>query len=250
MTATLGDSPPITLLDRGDRAHQGSDEVVRWCPACLENAVPMRNGACGFCDTPLILVGDLDELPLPAQERFDESALVDEDRLPVEPRVPRRRERRHNHGRPYTDEQIIARIQLWAEITGKPPSKRDWTPTRLRSQALKTRENIEALIGLVTLYELGDFPSESTVRDRFGSLNAALVQAGFEPRTVGREPTTRVTSAPSKPRTGPQALEDYLAAVVAARERNDQAALKRALWDLAMSAITEADRLPGEATGA
>lgn len=44
---------PITVLDRDQRADQGSAELTAWCPSCEERAVPMSNGTCGFCDTPL-----------------------------------------------------------------------------------------------------------------------------------------------------------------------------------------------------
>lgn len=213
-------TPAIALLDREDRAYEGSDEIVKWCPVCLENTVPLRDGSCGFCDTQLD--GDV---PTPA-----------------EPVVPRRRERRHNHGTAYTDEQIVARIQLWAQITGRPPSKRDWSPNQLRRQALKTRKQIDRLTRRLALYELGDFPAETTVRDRFGSLNAALVMAGYEPRATGREPKERTVEAP-KPKTGPKALAEYMAAVEEARQADDPVSLKQALWTLALSAISEADRL-------
>lgn len=44
----------IALLERDERAHQGADESTMWCPECEERAVPMRDGTCGFCDTPLV----------------------------------------------------------------------------------------------------------------------------------------------------------------------------------------------------
>ena len=40
-------------LPRELRANQGSDEVTAWCPTCEERAVPMRDGTCAFCQTPI-----------------------------------------------------------------------------------------------------------------------------------------------------------------------------------------------------
>lgn len=167
------------LLPRELRAHDGAAEITEWCPVCLERVIAMRNGTCGFCDTPVV-----DE---PAA--VERPALRVADPVPEKARIPRRRERGHNHGKAYTDEQIIARIQLWARLTGRPPSKADWTPARLRKLAATARGIVTKHLQVVALYELGDFPSETTVRTRCGSLNAALVQAGYEPRSAGRQPT-------------------------------------------------------------
>src|SRR4051812_7618108 len=46
--------PPIELAARDDRAHEGSPDITTWCPKCEENAVPMKDGTCGFCDTQLV----------------------------------------------------------------------------------------------------------------------------------------------------------------------------------------------------
>jgi hypothetical protein len=238
---------PIEVLEREARAHQGSDEITKWCPTCLERVVPMRNGSCGWCDAPL--AGD--EAPPPDQRP---SVLVQDPAHPSpapareqKPRVPRRvsrdgqrRDRRHRHGKPFTDEQIIGRIQLWAQIVGRPPAKADWNPSRLRLYAKRARDIIDKHLRAIALYELGDFPSETTVRARFGSLNAALELAGFEPRPTGRQPVSDIPQR--KPHVGAIALRGYVRDVERAREQDDPWALKQALYDLAMSAIAEGDR--------
>jgi hypothetical protein len=164
-------------------------------------------------------------------------------------RVPRRRDRRHRHGKPYSDEQIIARIMLWAKLTGDAPTKADWTPAKLRSRAAAAREEIERKLRLIALYELGDFPSETTVRDRFGSMNAALALAGFEPRPPGRPPrpdNEACARKVRKPKVGQDALASYFKRTEKLREKwGDGQALKGALYELALSAIAEADRIQG-----
>jgi hypothetical protein len=155
--------------------------------------------------------------------------------------VPERHDRRHGHGEPYTDALILARIRQWARITGAPPTKSDWNPARLRQFARRATVHAEKHLRKVALFELGDWPSESTVRERFGSLNAALVAAGFQPRAAGR-PAASVTSV-GRPRTGADALRGYFRTVMDARGSGDPSVLKTALYVLAMSAIREADRI-------
>ena len=59
MSARGGDrqSSPFELalreLPLERRAEQGSEQITAWCPTCQERAVPMRNGTCAFCDTPI-----------------------------------------------------------------------------------------------------------------------------------------------------------------------------------------------------
>jgi hypothetical protein len=48
-----GGREPIAVLDRQERADQGNPEITVWCPKCEERVVPLRSGACGWCDTEL-----------------------------------------------------------------------------------------------------------------------------------------------------------------------------------------------------
>lgn len=258
----LLDRPPIEVLPLGERPQPRTNEITEWCPTCLERVVAMRNGSCGWCDTPLEEGAEPDTSTLVPEPSFQVSKVETEveggglgdvvpssesDPAPV--RVPRRRDRRHRHGKPYSDEQIIARISLWAKLTGEPPTKADWTPAKLRSRATAAREAIECKLRLIALYELGDFPSETTVRERFGSLNAALELAGFEPRATGRPPrpdNDAAMRAAPKPKAGEKALRGYFDKVAELREQwGEGPALKAALYDLALSAIAEADRIIG-----
>lgn len=266
MIDALLDRPPIEVLPREQRPDPRTDEITEWCPTCLERVVAMRNGSCGWCDTPLL---DAEGEPLTVQpagtsvlvpappepngtaQELDRAVVSEfaNTETPAPERVPRRRDRRHRHGKAYTDEQIIARIQLWARLTGGPPAKADWTVAKLRSRATAARESIEAKLRLIALYELGDFPSETTVRDRFGSLNAALVLAGFEPRGTGRPPRPENEACArtvAKPKVGRSHLARYHKRTVELRDEwGDGPALKAALYELALSAIAEADRIPG-----
>lgn len=258
----LLDMPPIEVLPVGERPQPRTNEITEWCPTCLERVVPMRNGSCGWCDTPLeegaeqpsaASVSELRNLETPEVTEVEGGGLGDvvpsseSDPAPV--RVPRRRDRRHRHGKPYSDEQIIARISLWAKLTGAPPTKADWTPAKLRSRAAAAREAIECKLRLIALYELGDFPSETTVRERFGSLNAALELAGFEPRPTGRPPRPENDAAARairRPKVGEDALRGYFERTAELRaEWGEGPALKSALYELALSAIAEADRIVG-----
>lgn len=238
---------PVALLDREERANQGSDELTVWCPCCLERTVPSRSGICLFCDTPLTaeaIERERESQPVviasksPANEPPAGIPAVFPEKTP---RIPRRRDRRHLHGRPYSDEQILGRIKLWAHVVGSPPSKADWTPAKLRRAAATARGVVERHLTRVALYEMGDFPSETTVRDRFGSMNSALVQAGFEPRPTGRPPVSGKGTG-LRPKIGRPALAEYMEKVSELLD-GDQAQLKHALYDLSLSALYLADRI-------
>lgn len=282
--AGRGEDPgAIAVLDREERANQGSEDLTIWCPCCLERTIPSRSGICLFCDTPLTEEAIEREPSSKLTSKFansvskfgnsgtaDRADKVDRARASraeaarvkfdsegarklitasnygkpkpePTPRIPRRRDRRHKHGKPYSDEQILARIKLWAQVVGSPPSKADWTPSKLKSAAATARGVVERHLTRVALYELGDFPSETTVRERFGSMNSALVQAGFEPRPTGRQPTTG-TNIGTRPKIGRAALRDYMNHVTELLD-GDEAQLKRALYDLSLSALYLADRL-------
>lgn len=158
--------------------------------------------------------------------------------------MPERRERRHNHGTPYTDEELLDRVRLWKKLTGSPPSKGDWSPGQLRRRIAKAVLRVQALKERLAIYESGDFPNETTVRDRFGSLNSALVQAGFEARSVGREPNVRLPGNRPKPKVGVRHLRLYWGRVQECRQPAvSREELRDALYDLGLAAIAEADAM-------
>lgn len=272
MSAADRQTSPFELLTRElpreARAQQGSDEITTWCPCCLEKTIPLRDGTCAFCDTPLTeeaiaCAGETssrtkvgtngDKAGLRATieraERPNRRSTPPHVQAPNADRIPRRRTRRQRHKpghAPYSDEQILARIRLWADIVGSPPSKADWTPAKVKRRLATAQGHIERHIRRVALYELGDFPSDVTVRSRFGSMNSAIMQAGiegFEPRSAGRQPTTG--TGVGKPKIGRNALEEYIQDVQAHLD-GDQVELKARLYALAMSAFWWADRMPGE----
>jgi hypothetical protein len=154
--------------------------------------------------------------------------------------VPRRKE---SGARRFTDEELLDRLHLWRAIVGRPPTMRSWDPSRLEDTIAKgianLRERVATHRQIQDLYRAGDWPSERTVRDRFGSLNAALVVAGYSPRAQGRhEPRL-----PRPPQVGPEALAARVEAVERARLDGRKNPLRDALYDLAVAAMTEADRL-------
>lgn len=70
---------------------------------------------------------------------------------------------------------LIARIQEWARIYGDPPAMNDWNPTSARSMHDEARAR---------RWEDADgyWPWFTTVVNRFGTWNAGIEAAGFEPR--------------------------------------------------------------------
>lgn len=157
--------------------------------------------------------------------------------------VPDRRDRRHQHGDPYGSDLILERIRLWDEMHGAPPTKTDWDGPKLRILRARARARWETCCERVRRFEEGDWPSEATVREHFGSVNAARGQAGYAPVAAGR-PAKSATPI-LRPKMGETALRTYFRGVASARQRGDTLALKAALYTLAMSAIREADRIDG-----
>lgn len=159
--------------------------------------------------------------------------------------IPPRRERRHLHGPPYTEEELLDRLTRWERIYGAPPTKTDWDAPKLRRMLSRAVAKTNELAERVRRFEAGDWPAETTVRERFGSVNAARVQAGYPAVPPGRRPKSATPDV--RPKSGEAALRGYFFAVAQARQAGDALALKGALYTLAMSAIREADRIDGGA---
>lgn len=74
----------------------------------------------------------------------------------------------------WTREIIVGRIQEWALLYGEPPAMPDWNPIKAREMRDEWRAQ---------RFEADDrWPWFMTVVKRFGSWNAAVAAAGFEPR--------------------------------------------------------------------
>ena len=253
-----------------ERTVPGRNGCCMWCDTPLTDEAIDRNGAPTIVEPGLVIAPgpdgfyhpttDLPPLPAPrspkvAKRRVGRTTSVEaparetpsgtqRNAKVCQLRVPRRRKRNGNrHRRAYSDEQILARIRLWAEVVGSPPSKADWNPAKVKGRLATARGHVERHLRRIALYEMGDFPSETLIRSRFGSMNAALVQAGYEPRSAGRQPTTG--QGIGKPKIGRRALEEYIEAVQANLD-GDQVALKASLYQLAMSAFWWADGMAGE----
>jgi hypothetical protein len=106
-------APPIELLPVGERP-QGSEDHTVWCPTCMERVLERGDGCCVWCDTPLGGDSSLTVVEAPVVGLRNSTTTPE----PEPVRLPRRRDRGHRRGKPYTDEQVIARIQLWAKLTG------------------------------------------------------------------------------------------------------------------------------------
>lgn len=75
----------------------------------------------------------------------------------------------------FTSQQIVDSIRRWTDLYGAPPTTKDWEPSRARAAGQLWR---------ATRFEKGDWPSLGMVVRQFGTFNAAIRQAGFEPHRV------------------------------------------------------------------
>lgn len=156
--------------------------------------------------------------------------------------VPRRPEKKRTQDKAWLPEEIIARVQLWALIVGRPPTRQDWHPSRRNASMEKLLARARAFTRMQWLYKQGDWPGIETVCNHFGSLNAALMIAGYEPRGPGRERGGSYLPRPAA-EVGPEVIADRQQLVDKARATGDPDRLKLALYELGIAAMTEADRL-------
>jgi hypothetical protein len=78
--------------------------------------------------------------------------------------------------RRWSDERMLEAIRGWAELTGAPPTVYDWSPAHAPSGHPGAARH---------LAERDLWPSASSVARRFGSLRAAVEQAGSAPGRRG-----------------------------------------------------------------
>jgi Homing endonuclease associated repeat len=81
--------------------------------------------------------------------------------------------------RVWSEEQIVAAIGAWSELTGAPPTVGDWSPAHAPAGHLGSARYLE---------DPGRWPSAALVRQRFGSFRAAVAAAGFRPMALGPRP--------------------------------------------------------------
>lgn len=76
----------------------------------------------------------------------------------------------------WTPGAVVAAMREWAREFGEPPSLMDWNPSEARNRLHDPAraERFEALHGR--------YPSVTSVVHEFGTWNAGMVAAGFEPR--------------------------------------------------------------------
>ena len=101
----------------------------------------------------------------------------------------------HRQTERWTPDAIVLAIQQWARENDAPPAQADWNPHRAR---VHLRDEDRARRFERGRAE-GAWPSFSTVVRRFGSWNAALRAAGFEPRPPGSAGRSRAAK-PAHPR--------------------------------------------------
>lgn len=79
--------------------------------------------------------------------------------------------------RVWTAGAIVLAIQVYAHRYGQPPAALDWNTGQARDHGHP--EIAERFLAD------GDYPQTNTVQRLFGSWNAAIAAAGFEPRPIG-----------------------------------------------------------------
>src|SRR5687768_12493599 len=92
-------------------------------------------------------------------------------------------------GRPtrWTRANIIEKIREWVALYGEPPRAADWNPSAAKWSGCTWRTE---------RYRAGDWPSLNATKRAFGgSLNAAIIAAGFEPNKPG-PPARRKGASP------------------------------------------------------
>jgi HNH endonuclease len=88
-----------------------------------------------------------------------------------------RKPERQSRPRRFSKDEIIAAIDAWVRIHGKPPVTADWDPSRARRSGQDWRAR---------RFEQGEWPSVPMVRRQFGTFAAAIEAAGYRP---GRTPS-------------------------------------------------------------
>jgi hypothetical protein len=147
--------------------------------------------------------------------------------------------RRPTRVRPHmrSPDSILESIRAWVDRYGETPGMADWEPARARASGQWWR---------VARFYAGDWPSITTVRHHFGSLNAAVREAGFEPRPRGAHASRPPNASSADTLAGDVALAAIVMRVRAvgqARLTADRTAFVEALRDLSSECLNLADRL-------
>ena len=140
---------------------------------------------------------------------------------------------------------VLEAIREWTRRFGDPPVQTDLDPFRARRTNQPWR---------VERYKEGDWPSLNTVRHHFGTLAAAIGEAGLEavPLTESVEDRVKrrrrnrlalVEHGTQRARGGPTSVAQAVRAVSDARLRDDVDDLEAALLHLASEALRWAERL-------
>lgn len=153
----------------------------------------------------------------------------------------------------WTPEKVLASIRRWADEYGAPPTSTEWEIGKPAKYAQAALDKARLWHEKAARYESGEFPGNDTCRRFFGTLNAAIAAAGFEPRPVGRTPrdlTERQVAALRNRRggetAGPSQLAAQIKSVMQARAAKDKVCLKAALYDLAATAMAWCESIDTE----
>jgi len=96
----------------------------------------------------------------------------------------------------WTQERIIEKIQEWVDLYGETPTSYDWEPGKAKHAGSANA------VAIRQRFEDGEWPHVVTVQRRFGSWNAGIERAGFDPLPAKAGPRAR---SGIKPRVLPTA---------------------------------------------
>jgi hypothetical protein len=133
----------------------------------------------------------------------------------------------------WSADEIVAKLREWHELYGDIPSAADWNASDTRRAAGHHSRLARRWLARLRRFEDGEWPWTGSVHKRFGSWNAAIRAAGFEPRAATRPPRDPVERG-----TGQQLAK--LADRAARAEGEDR---RRLLLEVAERALALADDL-------
>lgn len=128
-------------------------------------------------------------------------------------------ERRHK--RETARERIISAMRDWESRYGSPPAANDWNLGQLRD--LQKRFHSETIAIAEARHEEWKWPHVSAVQSVFGSWNAAIAAAGFEPKKPGHRRNPRQWAEHMKGKRKPMRAADLLVKEIEKnKERRDR----------------------------
>jgi hypothetical protein len=131
----------------------------------------------------------------------------------------------------WSSEEIKQKIQEWVSLYGEIPAATDWHPGDCRRSAAISLARAQRWNDRARRFSEGEYPWPMTVQKMFGSWNAAIKAAGFEPRREAMPPIKTRRSMPS-------ALKEIAKVVNNAMSAKSEIALQQAMMEIAQIAMS------------